>query len=116
MTPEQEKVLEAALALIRCGRQCLGHWEGSKFISRGEVPLVPERWDALDDAVRAYRKSLEPKPRYYVKDRGEEFREAFDRWAVMELAPIYDGAVAYALDKAGAERIAALLNESERKP
>ncbi len=89
MTPEERQVIEAALVAESQGGACeLSHREA---------------WLMLRGAVRAYRKSLESAPRYYVRETS--VRDAHTGYSICGCAMTRD-----------AERIARLLNESDGKP
>ena len=94
MTPEEKAVLEAAL-----------EWEAD----HREPGLAPdyESVFVLAVMVRAYRKSLEPQPRYFVVPA--------EKYDVRDHNLLGSATVVASCTRlADAERIAALLNESEK--
>jgi len=98
MTEQERAVLEAALELNDVSKD-----------ARAQASWAYRASSNLNDAVAAYRKSLEPKPRYVVLWSG--LGELLDHWVVTDCLPLGGVQIAETADKQTAERICRLLNQ-----
>lgn len=103
MTPEEKALIEAALEL----------YDKGAYMQAKDTVVPGKSWTLLHQAQAAYRKSLEPKPRYDVVRCGTPDGNGIE-WAVWECGEVSRYAAICRLQE-DAERICRLLNESEGK-